>query len=154
MRKLLRAAIWLFAANTAAWLAGRYLGRRLSSGDAAADEFSLTTIYGGDTFSSTAPALRSGRVKVIMGGVLLDLRDATPAPTGAHVTLEVTMGGAMVRVSDEWRVSVEEDLQGADVHVDVTPPEALPDESPQLHLRVAARGGGITITAAPGKVYD
>lgn len=154
MKRLLKAAFWVLAINSAAWLGGRYLGKRMSSGDESSDEFTVATFYGGDTFASTAPALRSGRAVLVMGGLMLDLRDATLDARGAHLTLEITMGGAMIRVSDEWRVSVDEELRGAEVQVDLTPSEALPDEAPLLHIRVIARGGGITITSAPGKVRD
>jgi hypothetical protein len=152
MNRLVKTLFWLLVINTAGWLGGRLLGRQFSAGNESTDEFTTATFYGGDTFVSVAPALRSGRALVVMGGLMLDLRDAALDPAGAHLSLEVTMGGAMVRVSDEWRVSVDEELKGAEVQVAVTPAEALPDEAPQLHIRVVGRGGGITITAAPGKI--
>jgi hypothetical protein len=154
MKKLLRSLFWLLVLNTAAWLGGRYLGKRMSSGDGSTDEFTLATFYGGDTFSSKATALRSGRVRLIMGGLMLDLRDATLDSSGAHLTVETTMGGAMIRVSEEWRVMVDEELTAAEVQVDVTPPEALPAEAPLLHIRVIGRAAGITITSAPGRAFD
>jgi hypothetical protein len=154
MRKLARAAAWFLTLNTAAWLTGRYLGKRMSSGDESSDDFTLAVFYSGESFESRAAAFRSGRATVVMGGLMLDLRDAVLDEAGAHLGLEVTLGGAMVRVSDEWAVSVDEERQGAEVHVDVTEPEALTAEAPQLHIRVTARGGGITITSAPGKLYD
>jgi hypothetical protein len=150
MRKLARALFWFVALNTLAWAGGRFVGKRLSSGDASSDEFTLVTIYGGDSFASQATALRGGRAVVVMGGLMLDLRDAVLDDSGAHVTLEVTMGGAMVRVDDAWRVTVDEELAAAEVQVDVSSPEMLPAEAPQLHLRVIARAGGVTITSAPG----
>ena len=154
MRKLLKAVFWFLVVNTAAWLGGRALGRRFSSGDESSDDFTVATFYGGDTFSSNAQSLRSARALVVMGGLMLDLREAVLDPEGAFLIVEVTMGGVMVRVSDEWHVTVDEELQGAEVQVDVTPSDALPAEAPQLHVRVIGRGGGITITSAPGKLYD
>ncbi len=153
MKTLLKAVVWLLGINAAAWLVGRYLGKQLSSGDETTERFTLATICGGDSFTGRAVPFRSGRALVVMGGLLLDLREAEPGPEGAHLTVEITCGGAMIRVDDSWRIGVDEYLKAADVRVDVTPPEALPVEAPQLHIRVIGRAAGVTITSAPGDLY-
>lgn len=153
MKTLLKAALWLLGINAVAWLIGRYLGKQLSSGDETTERFTVATICGGNSFTGRAAPFRSGRALVVAGGLLLDLRDAEPSPDGAHLTVEITCGGAMIRVDDSWRIGIDEYLTAAEVKVDVTPPEALPLEAPELHIRVIARAAGVTITSAPGDLY-
>ena len=47
---------------------------------------------------------------------------------------------------------MDEEVAAAGVQLDVSPPDMLPAEAPQLHLRVIARAGGVTITSAPGSL--
>jgi hypothetical protein len=53
---------------------------------------------------SEADPFYGGKIMAMFGGVLLDLRDATPAPTGIHLDLAVVMGGVSLVVPEGWRV--------------------------------------------------
>lgn len=51
-------------------------------------------------------AWRGGRVTAILGGVELDLRDATPTAEGAVLHVTAILGGVDIRVPEGWRVTL------------------------------------------------
>jgi len=76
---------------------------RPSRGDSGSEEFERVAILNGDQFRSAAQPLRRGRVDIIMGGVDLDLREASLAPD-ASLHVFVKAGGLRVAVPATWRV--------------------------------------------------
>lgn len=134
-------------AGIAVWVARGVFVRRLTEGDAESNEFSLAAIVGGVERTSTAPALRRGRVVAACGGVDLDLREATLDPGGADILLEAYFGGVKVDVPKNWRVSVDSQSTTGGVQADVTPPEELPEDAPSLRLEVVAKMGGVLVTS-------
>ena len=75
--KLVRILVWAVALQTAAF-------------------------RGGNKFPSSADSLKSGTAIASMGGIDLDLRDATLDPAGAELELSATMGGVQVTVRESW----------------------------------------------------
>lgn len=138
----------LVAVLLAAWAAGQLLARRRTVGDASSDEFELAVYLGGAERRCTATSLRRGVVRVLCGGVELDLREAALDPGGASLKLFATMGGMDVTVPDGWRVLVEDRSTLGGVDVRVPAPEELPDHAPVLRVDVSARLGGVAIRAS------
>jgi hypothetical protein len=87
-------------------------------------------------------------VHVIVGGIDLDLRGAVLDPNGAHLALNVTVGGMKLVVPPTWRVYVAEDVRGGAVEVNTESPETLGDDAPVLTIEAVVRSGGVVIDAA------
>ncbi|MDH3605619.1 MAG: cell wall-active antibiotics response protein [Acidimicrobiia bacterium] len=148
-RKLKRWLMWVVVAQVAGWVIGQIIAKKMTKGDETSDEFQVATIMGGKKFESHAKDLRSGVVITSMGGIDLDLTDATIGAEGAELELRTTMGGIQVTVPEAWAVKVESELKAGEFQVDVAPPEALPDDAPQLRIHAVTRmGGGLVTTKA------
>jgi hypothetical protein len=145
--RLLRAFMVLMGASVAAWVASLVISARLTRGDASSDEFQVATIMNGGEFTSHATNLRSGSAITIMGGVRVDLRGATLDPSGASLELNTFIGGLEVLVPEDWAVEVDQEVLGADLKVNVTALEDLPEDAPKLHIHAVMRFGGAEITA-------
>ena len=104
--KLIRTA--MLAALGAA-LAAKFLLE--SNAEPATEEIDLISIFEGKQLVSSADPFYGGQVMSMFGGVLLDLRRATPAPTGIHIDLAVMMGGVSLVVPEGWRVKASEQLK-------------------------------------------
>jgi hypothetical protein len=83
-----------------------------------------------------------------MGGMQLDLREATLAPEGAHLDVQAVMGGVEILLPEQWRVRVTSThaLLGGIDH-----PRAAADVPPagdaELELSLLAIMGGIEVRA-------
>ena len=107
------------------------------------DWLRATAFMSGRKERVTSTAWRGGDVTAIMGGVELDLRDATPVSEGAQLDVTAVMGGVEIRVPQGWRVEVRGTplLGGFD---DKTKGGAA-DDSPRLHVSGTALMGGVDI---------
>ena len=121
--------------------------RRLTEGDSESNEFSVAAIIGGVDRVSTASSLRRGRVVAAVGGVNLDLREATLDPAGADLRVEAYVGGVQVTVPNTWRVPVEWEAVMGGVEANVPEPDGLPEDAPTLRIDAVARVGGLMVTA-------
>ncbi len=149
-RKLARPVCVFLTISAVASAMGRIVARRLSRGDEESDEFRIAAICGGKQFRSCAKHLRSGSIVVSMGGIDVDLRDATLDPAGANLDLNVTTGGVQVVVPETWAVDVEGSALAGGFDSDVTPAENLPDDAPKLHVRAVVRFGGAFVKNVAG----
>ena len=146
MRKLVRALAWFIAIQVLAQVVGQVLSRKMSSGDAASDDFKLAAFLTGKQFKSESADLRAGKVVTTMGGVDIDLREATLDEAGAHLDLTATMGGIRVVVPETWAVEVESEEMAGGFDSRVTPLDELPDDAPRLRVHAVARMGGVQVT--------
>jgi len=78
-----------------------------SNAEPTTEEIDLVSIFEGQHLASAAEPFYGGKVMAMFGGVLLDLRKATPAPTGIYLDLAVAMGGVSLVVPEGWRVKFE-----------------------------------------------
>jgi hypothetical protein len=145
--RLLRGLVVLVGLSVAAWITGLLVARRLTIGDEDSDEFQLAIIMAGKEFHSHAAHLKSATAITCLGGMALDLREATLDPNGASLELRTTMGGIEVRVPRSWAVEVDQETLGEALEVDVTSPEDLPEDAPKLRIHAVTRMGGGLITA-------
>ncbi len=129
------------AVDAIGWL----VARRLSSGDEQSDDFRIAAICWGKQLASQAPRLRSGSAIAVMGGLELDLRDASPNPDGATLDVYAVMGGVQVTVPPEWVVQVEESTMAGGVDLHLRPNEELSEDAPALQVNAFACMGGIQI---------
>jgi hypothetical protein len=119
----------------------------LGLGDETTGEFELVTIMEGKQFASRADLLRSGKVTTVMGGVDLDLRDASPAPEGADLAVFTIMGGVALRVPDTWIVETDGRALVGGHQTSVANRSALPEDAPVLRVHARTLFGGLDIAA-------
>jgi len=145
--KLLRVLVVFVGLSVAAWITGLLVAQRLTYGAEDSDEFQSAVIMGGKESRSRAPQLKSATAITCLGGMALDLREATLDPSGASLELRTTMGGIEVRVPPSWAVEVDQETLGGALEVDVTSQDDLPEDAPKLHIHAVTRMGGGLITA-------
>ena len=148
-KKLRTVLLAVVAVQTVAWVVAQVFSRRLSRGDEHTDEFQVAAICGGRRFQSRAEHLRRGSVVASMGGVDLDLRDATLDAAGATLDVTATMGGVHVVVPETWAVDVDKSGRAGGVEARVTPRTSLPADAPRLHVNAVVRMGGTMVTTDP-----
>jgi predicted membrane protein len=98
----------LFIAAIGTALAAKFLLE--SNAEPTTEEIDLVAVFEGQNLISTADPFYGGKVMTMFGGVLLDLRKVTPAPTGIYVDLAIVMGGFQLIVPEGWRVKFEGSL--------------------------------------------
>ena len=146
-RKILRVLAWIAFVEIMGFVVGQVISRKLTKGDEMSDEFQVAAVMGGKKFESRARDLKSGSVVASMGGIELDLRDATLDEGGATLSLSATMGGIQVIVPKDWAVVVDKKSVAGGFDVEVTPIEDLPEGAPRLHVHAITRlGGGVVTT--------
>jgi hypothetical protein len=75
-----------------------------SNAEPETEEIDLVSIFEGKELVTSADPFYGGKILAMFGAVLLDMRKATPAPTGIRVDLAVAMGGVSLVVPEGWRV--------------------------------------------------
>jgi hypothetical protein len=149
MRTLAKLLLLAMGSAAAAWAAGLLVARRLDEGSAASDEFRRVAVMNGIEFRSLAGGLRRGRIDVLLGGAMIDLREAKLDPAGAEIVAENTVGGLAIVVREDWAVSVDDTRSGgAEVQVEVADPSALPEDAPRLHVKLRTRAAGSAVTTS------
>ncbi|MGA7096418.1 MAG: hypothetical protein WB245_02495 [Acidimicrobiia bacterium] len=71
------------------------------------EEIDLVNIFGGENLASTASPFYGGKITTMFGGTMLDLRRATPAPTGIYLDILAVMGGVDLIIPDGWRIQFD-----------------------------------------------
>ena len=145
-RKLGRILLWIAIAEMVGFIIGRIITKRMTKGDETSDEFQVAAVMGGKKFESHARDLKSGTAIASMGGIELDLRDATLGSDGAELELKTTIGGVQVIVREDWAVEVDEESVAGGFEVKVTPPADLPEDAPKLRVHAVTRLGGGQVT--------
>lgn len=118
-----------------------------SNAEPTTEEIDLVSIFEGQHLSSEAVPFYGGKVMAMFGGVLLDLRKATPAPTGIYIDLAVAMGGVTLVVPEGWRVKFEGKVIAGGFS-DMTRTTADQDQ-PTVTLTGFVLMGGVQATTRP-----
>jgi hypothetical protein len=116
-----------------------------SHGDEDSDELRLVAIQNGIDLRSRAQAFRGGSMLAWLGGISVDLREATLAED-AHLEVGSLFGGIAIRVPPGWRIESSVKTIGGGVTVP-PPPEAA--DAPTLRLDGFTAFGGIAVGAKP-----
>ncbi|MCL1588427.1 MAG: cell wall-active antibiotics response protein [Actinomycetia bacterium] len=145
MKFLKRVLIGWLAVSLAAVAAAFTVKRAVPAfGDESDDSFSLVAVIGGRNFVSAAPHLVEGSALTVMGGIDLDLSQATLGP-GAKLDLRAFMGGIDVSIPESWRVEVIASERMGDVVSELNT-DSQNDEGPLLLIYASATMGGISIS--------
>lgn len=134
-----------WAVFVAASALGGLLVRRTmrEHGFAEDDDVAIVAAMTGRTFASRARALTRMRVLSYMGGVELDLTDASIVD-GATLDLTTFMGGIDVIVPAAWRVETHTNSIMGGVQ-NRTTPDDVDDDAPLLIVECTTIMGGIEI---------
>ena len=117
-------------------------------GDETTEEFTLPTVMFGNRFVSTAESFRHGSLITFLGGVEVDLTDAT-VTNSASLTLLTVMGGVQVRVPPHWRVEFTNEVYAGDARLSLDDQDDLPDDAPTIHVDAKTLMGGLEVTNRP-----
>jgi hypothetical protein len=123
----------------------------VSNAEPDTEEIDMVSIFEGRTLVSSAEPFYGGRVLAMFSGTMIDLRKATPAPTGIDLELTMCFAGLSLVVPEGWRVRADARvLMGG--FFDATRTTADPD-APTVRLQGYAIGSGVQITTkAPMEV--
>jgi hypothetical protein len=151
--RLLRAILLFKLGFWAGMLTSAFLLQRLfpSRGDAESDEVALVAILNGIDLRSRATAFRGGSMLAWLGGIAVDLREATPTPE-MHLTTTALLGGIAVRLPPGWRVETSILTLGGGVDVDAPEPED--PAAPRLVLDGFALLGGIAVKGGEADLVE
>lgn len=115
-----------------------------SRGDEESDEVALVAVLQGVELASRAGAFRGGSLLGWFGGIALDLREVTLAPT-AHLSVHCLFGGVAIRVPPGWRVESSMNALAGGIDVGAAKPED--PAAPTLTLDGLALFGGVAVGA-------
>jgi hypothetical protein len=152
MRPLRAARVLALGALVGVAGAAAFVRRAVPSrGDETSDDVALVAACNGIDLASRSQAFRGGSVLAILGGVSLDLREATLAP-GATLSVHALLGGVAIRTPAEWRV----ELRAHALFGGVAAPgrSSVDDDAPTLVVDGLAALGGIAVGPRVGKLSD
>jgi predicted membrane protein len=146
MRKLLKIAILCTAAHT---IAG-YLFRRQRR-QFAGDRRHILVVQGGSQLRPSAEEISDAVVSVMMGGVVLDLRQTTLMRRPAHLDILCIMGGLELVVPEDWKVTIDVEPAMGGIR-DARSGTVDPERPPDLVISGRVVMGGVDISSEmPGR---
>lgn len=147
MRRVARTLLKILVATTILRVVSAAISRALERGaDNESGDFRVAAIWGGRKLECRARLFRAGRATAVLGGIDIDLRDATPDESGAELSLRAVLGGIRVIVPDDWRIEVSADTVAGQVEVRPPPADKPPPKGARLDIEAVVRMGGILIT--------
>ena len=75
-----------------------------SNAEPETQDIDLVAIFGGHALKSVAEPFYGGKVIAMFGGAVIDLTEATPAPTEMRLDVSIAAGGLSLVVPQGWRV--------------------------------------------------
>ncbi len=142
MKRLRKLLLFLAAVQVVNTVSGIVLKSRFLSQQLGEGEINAVGVSGRAEEKVTSTDFRVGYVRAVMGGVELDLTEATIEDPPATIEMTVGMGGAEIAVPEGWKVRVDTGTIAGGVH------GALGDEGehPDLVLTGKVIMGGVLIT--------
>lgn len=125
---------------------GQLVAKRMTEGDEDSDAFRLAAIVGGKELESHATALRSASALAVMGGLDIDLREATLDPAGATLDVTAILGGVEVTLPPGWVVDLKTLAFMGGVDKRLTESVDHSEGAPTLHVTINAWLGGVEIS--------
>lgn len=139
MRRLLAPLIAIAAVQVAiaTWF-------RRSRNDVAGDRHHFIATLGGSSLKPSADDIADSVASVLMGGLVLDLRETQLAEVPAKIDLLAVMGGVFVVVPAEWKVVIDvQPIMGGTQDIRNTTPD--PERPIDLHLTGRVIMGGLGV---------
>ncbi len=107
MKRLRKLLLFLAAVQVVNTVSGIVLKSRFLSQKLGEGEINAVGVSGGAEEKVTSTDFRGGYVRAVMGGVELDLTEATIEDPPATIEMTVVMGGAEIAVPGGWKVRVD-----------------------------------------------
>jgi hypothetical protein len=145
-RSAIRGSVRALSLIVVAGVVGQLVSKRMTSGDEDSDDVRLAAIVGGKELKSRATALRSASALAVVGGVDIDLRDATLDPAGATLDVTTVLGGVEVTLPTGWVVDVETRGSMSGVDTRLSESSDHPEGAPTLRVTANAWLGGVEIS--------
>lgn len=146
LRTLVAVVVVVGAVKVAAIVAAKRAAAKVSEGDELSDEVRRAVVLGGVNLSMRSSAFRHARFDLGMGGVDIDLTDATLAPVGADIDVYGAMGGVNITVPADWQVTAESDNKTSGLNVPNKSDIAA--DAPHLHVHSHAHMSGVNVQRA------
>lgn len=110
------------------------------------DNIDLMAILGEAQNTIKSSSFKGGNLTAVLGGVELDLRDSQTGPEPAIINVTVLLGGAEIRVPDDWdlKINVVPVLGGVDDNR-TRMSNSSPKEKPDLIINGMVALGGLDI---------
>jgi hypothetical protein len=108
------------------------------------EEIDLVSIYESRTLVSSADPFYGGKILAMFSGTTIDMRKATPGPTGIDLDLAICFGGLSLVVPEGWRVRSDVGFVAGGFS-DATKTTADPDV-PTVRLTGFVAFGGVQAT--------
>jgi predicted membrane protein len=115
-----------------------------SNAEPGTEEIDLVSIFEGQNLVSQASPFYGGKIMTMFGGVVLDLRKATPAPTGIFLDLAIAMGGLSVVVPEGWRVKFDANVMAGGFSDETR--TTAEDDVPTITITGFVVMGGVQVT--------
>jgi hypothetical protein len=115
-----------------------------SNAEPGTEEIDLVSIFEGQNLVSQASPFYGGKIMTMFGGVVLDLRKATPAPTGIFLDLAIAMGGLSVVVPEGWRVKFDANIMAGGFSDETR--TTAEDDVPTITITGFVVMGGVQVT--------
>ena len=154
MRRILKWALGLLVLNTLVWAVGQAITRSKTSSDLTASNVDFYGFWDSPTFVPRSTSLQRVNARVVMAGVTIDLRDATPAAGGSVVQVTTLLGGTAVLVRKDWDVEVVEETKSSEVEVRLDSETELPPDSPKVTVHLRTTYGGALVGYEPSAERD
>jgi hypothetical protein len=145
MRRILKLVFGFLFVSTVVWGAGQLVTRSKSSQDPAADDLDVYTFWMNKQIVSRSQALRRVTSRVLMGGAVIDLREAKPSPDGLSVDVGTAMGGTALLVPKEWNVILDEQSENSQVQIALDPGAGADADAPVVDVLLRTRYGGALV---------
>ena len=104
MKRLRKLLLFLAAVQVVNTVSGIVLKSRFLSQQLGEGEINAVAVSGGAEEKVTSADFRGGYLRAVMGGVELDLTEATIDDPPATLEMTVVMGGAEIAVPEGWKV--------------------------------------------------
>jgi len=131
---------------------GGYLFRRSRRRHAGFRRHFLVT-QGGSEVRPTGEEIQDAVVSVMMGGAVLDLRDASPPRRPARLDVMIVMGGVQLLVPEDWRVQIEVEALMGGIQ-DARDGQADQDRPVDLVLEGRVVFGGLDISSRTKRLRE
>ncbi len=145
MKRLIKPLLFLAAFQVVMMVLGRVLKGRFLSQEIGEGEINVVGVTGGAEEKVTSTDFRGGYLRAVMGGVELDLTEATVENPPATLETIIVMGGAEIRVPQDWKVKVDTRTILAGVHNAHVSEDFDEDDIPDLVLTGKVVMGGVAI---------
>ncbi len=88
-------------------IVGRLVQSYLLRQDVGEDSVNAVAIVGGTEKSLASKSFKGGKVKTVMGGLELDLRECEIVDPPVELNVQIWLGGADIHLPPHWKVQVD-----------------------------------------------